>query len=60
MDQNEDMLLNFVAWEQGLRRNLTSNLWKLNPAELAGAWCVPVSPALVPFSEDEGEVIVCE
>jgi len=34
------MLLNFVAWEQGLRRNLTGDLWKLNPIELAGAWWV--------------------
>ena len=36
--QNEEMLLNFVAWEQGLRRNLTENMWKLNPSELAGSW----------------------
>ena len=36
--QNEDMLLNFVAWEQGLRRNLTVDMWKLNPSELAGSW----------------------
>ena len=40
MDQgaSEDVFMNFVAWEQGLRRNLTSDLWTLNPSELAGEW----------------------
>lgn len=36
--QNDDLLLNFVQWEQSLRRNLTSDLWKQNPGELAGVW----------------------
>lgn len=36
--QNEDVLLNFVQWEQSLRRNLTSEFWRQNPAELVGTW----------------------
>lgn len=36
--QNEDVLLNFVSWEQSLRRNLTEKMWAQNPAELAGKW----------------------
>lgn len=36
--QNEDVLLNFVQWEQSLRRNLTSEFWRENPVELAGTW----------------------
>lgn len=36
--QNEDVLLNFVQWEQSLRRNLTSEYWRENPAELVGTW----------------------
>jgi hypothetical protein len=36
--QNDDFLLNFVQWEQSLRRNLTADLWKENPGELAGTW----------------------
>ena len=36
--QNEDVLLNFVQWEQSLRRNLTSEFWRENPSELAGTW----------------------
>jgi hypothetical protein len=30
--------MNFVAWEQGLRRNLTNDVWTLNPSELTGEW----------------------
>jgi len=36
--QNEDFLLNFVMWEQSLRRNLTADLWAQNPLELIGDW----------------------
>ena len=36
--QNEDVILNFVQWEQSLRRNLTAEIWKQNPTELAGTW----------------------
>lgn len=35
---NEDFLLNFVQWEQSIRRNLTSELWLPNPKELVGTW----------------------
>lgn len=36
--QNQDVILNFVQWEQSLRRNLTAEMWKPNPLELAGTW----------------------
>lgn len=37
--QNEDEILqNFLVWEQGLRRNLTMDLWNKNPTELTGRW----------------------
>lgn len=36
--QNDDFLLNFVQWEQSLRRNLTADYWKQNPSELVGTW----------------------
>ena len=32
------MLLNFVQWEKSLRRNVTSEFWRENPAELSGTW----------------------
>lgn len=35
---NDDFLVNFVQWEQSLRRNLTSDMWAANPKELAGSW----------------------
>ena len=35
---NEDAFLNFISWEQSVRRNLTNNLWTLNPLELSGDW----------------------
>ena len=35
---NDDFLVNFVQWEQSLRRNLTTDLWAPNPKELAGSW----------------------
>ena len=35
---NEDAFMSFINWEQGLRRNLTNDLWTLNPAELVGDW----------------------
>jgi len=34
----EDLLLNFVQWEQILRQNLTADIWAPNPTELAGDW----------------------
>ena len=36
--QNDDFLLNFVMWEQSLRRNLNADLWAQNPSELIGNW----------------------
>ena len=36
--QDDDFLLNFVLWEQSLRRNLTADMWAPNPQELAGDW----------------------
>ena len=36
--QDDDFLLNFVLWEQSLRRNLTADMWAPNPKELAGDW----------------------
>ena len=36
--QDDDFLLNFVIWEQSLRRNLTADMWAPNPQELAGEW----------------------
>lgn len=36
--QNDDFLLNVITWEQSLRRELTSQLWKQNPSELIGDW----------------------
>lgn len=37
---NDEFLLNFVQWEQSLRRNLTSfnDFWNQNPSELVGTW----------------------
>lgn len=36
--QSDEIWLNFLDWEQGIRRNLTQELWKQNPAELVGEW----------------------
>lgn len=36
--QRDELIINFLGWEQGLRRNLTIDLWKKNPMELAGTW----------------------
>lgn len=36
--QRDELIVNFLGWEQGLRRNLTIDLWKKNPMELAGTW----------------------
>lgn len=36
--QNDDILFNFVQWEQSLRRNLTGDMWAPNPRELSGTW----------------------
>ena len=35
---SDDFLVNFVQWEQSLRRNFTTDLWVSNPRELAGSW----------------------
>lgn len=36
--QNEEILYNFLNWEKGLRKNLTSSAWPQNPSELVGQW----------------------
>lgn len=38
LPQSDDLLLNFVNWEQNVRRNLTGSSWPVNPVELSGTW----------------------
>ncbi|KAJ1437433.1 hypothetical protein B484DRAFT_477405 [Ochromonadaceae sp. CCMP2298] len=41
---NKEILSSFLTWEQSLRRSLTKDLWKQNPAELAGRWTLTDVP----------------
>jgi hypothetical protein len=36
--QNDELWQNFLSWEQGIRSNLTSEMWETRPQELVGAW----------------------
>jgi len=35
---NDNAMMEFVQWEQSVRRNLTEKVWDPNPAELSGSW----------------------
>jgi hypothetical protein len=38
MPQRDEVVDSFLIWEQGLRRNLTMDLWNMHPQELQGSW----------------------
>jgi hypothetical protein len=36
--QSDELWQNFLSWEQGIRSNLTSEMWENMPQELVGEW----------------------
>lgn len=38
LPQNDEMVENFLLWEQTLRRDLTVELWDMHPQEMLGTW----------------------